>query len=88
MGLQNSLGEHVTSFDGLAAVGVQHFENIFMERPRANIDEVVQIEQFFPSFVDHVDNQRLMMEVSEKELLDILHSFQKDKSPGPDGWTI
>lgn len=86
--LQNSLGEHVTSFDGLAVVGVQHFENLFIERPGANIAEVVQIAQFFPSFVDQADNQRLMMEVSEKELLDILHSFQKDKSPSSDGWAI
>ena len=30
----------------------------------------------------------LMVEVQEKELLEFIHSFQKDKSPGPDGWMI
>ena len=29
-----------------------------------------------------------MKEVSEEELKEVLGSFQKDKSPGTDGWTI
>jgi hypothetical protein len=44
--------------------------------------------QLFPRFVDEEDNRLLMEEVSEEELKEVLHSFQKDKSPGPDGWTI
>ena len=30
----------------------------------------------------------LMEEVSEEELKATLNNFQKDKSPGPDGWTV
>ena len=30
----------------------------------------------------------IMQEVSEEELKATLHSFQNEKSPGPDGWTI
>jgi hypothetical protein len=29
-----------------------------------------------------------MMEVSEAELLAVMNTFQKGKSPGPDGWPI
>ena len=29
-----------------------------------------------------------MEEVSEEELKATMHSFQKDKSPKPDGWTV
>ena len=29
-----------------------------------------------------------MEEVTEEELKCVLQSFQKDKSPGPDGWMI
>jgi hypothetical protein len=46
------------------------------------------VAQFFPIFVEEADNRLLMEEVTEKELLEVLHSFQKDKSPGPDGLTI
>ena len=53
-------------------MGVQHFEDLFRERPRANIAKVVHIAQFFPRFVEPEDNRKLMMEVSEKELLEVL----------------
>ena len=44
--------------------------------------------QMFPSFVDEEGNRDLMREVTEEELKKVMGSFQKDKSPGPDGWTI
>ena len=44
--------------------------------------------QYFPRFLDEEDNHLLMSEIIEKELLEVLHSFQKDKSPCLDGWTI
>ena len=36
--------------------------------------------------MDDNDNKRLMEVVTNNELLKILHSFQKDKILGPDGW--
>ena len=42
----------------------------------------------FPRFVEEDDNENLMEEVSMEELKEVIHSFQHDKSPGPDGWTI
>ena len=42
----------------------------------------------FPRFVDEVGNRDLMKEVSEEELKMVMGSFQKDKSLGPNGWTI
>jgi len=35
--------------------------------------------------MEEEDNQSLMAVVTEKELLEVIHSFQKGKSPGPDG---
>jgi len=37
---------------------------------------------------DEVQNESLFQQVSEEELLGVMKSFQKDKIPGPDGWTI
>lgn len=42
----------------------------------------------FPRFVDEDGNRELMKAISEEELKEVLGSFQKDKSPGPDGWMI
>lgn len=38
--------------------------------------------------MEEEDNDDLMAEISEGELLETLHTFQKDKNPGPDGWPI
>jgi hypothetical protein len=34
------------------------------------------------------DNEELMAEVTEGGLLEVMHSFQNDRSSGPDGWPI
>jgi len=86
--LENQEGSMETSFEGMAKIGVSHFQNLFKASNVANIEEVVRMAQLFPSFVNEEDNQMLCAEVSEEELKEALLSFQKDKSPGPDGWTI
>jgi hypothetical protein len=48
----------------------------------------VKATRLFPRFVEDEERESLMQEVSEKELLIVMNSFQKGKSPGPDGWPI
>ena len=55
---------------------------------QATIAKVIRMAQMFPRFVDEAGNRDLMKEVSKEELKKVMGSFQKDKSPGPDGWTI
>jgi len=81
-------GDPVTSFDGLAEMGVKHFEDLFKAPPGVSIAEILRVAQFFPRFVGEDENKMLMGEVSEMELSVVMNSFQKDKSPGPDGWPI
>jgi len=69
-------------------MGVRHVGELFKEQPGVSIAEVIRVAQLFPRFVGEDDNRMLMGEVSEMELSVVLHSFQKDKSPGPDGWPI
>ena len=42
----------------------------------------------FPGSTSDEDNLELMEEVSEEEVKATLLSFQKDKIPEPDGWTV
>jgi hypothetical protein len=86
--LKDSAGNMENTFEGMSSLGKNYFQNLFKAETQASIEEVVQVAQFFPRFVDEADNRLLMEEVTEKELLEVLHSFQKDKIPGPDGWTI
>ena len=85
--LQDEEGTHV-AFEDKARCGVNHFQQLFKAPPQASIEEVTRLSHMFPRFVDEEDNRDLLKELTEEELKDVLGSFQKDKSPGPDGWTI
>ena len=80
-------GATQSSFDEKDKIGVAHFENLFKASPQASIVEFIRVAQLVPKFVEEEYNLSLMEEV-EEELKVARHSFQKDKSPGPDGWTI
>lgn len=86
--LRDGQGEEFHYFDEKARIGVEHFQNLFKAPPQATIAKVISIAQLFPRFVEEEDNRMLMEEVTEDELLEVMRSFQKDKSPGADGWTI
>jgi hypothetical protein len=87
-GLKDSTRRHFTSFRDLAQLGTQHFKALFSAERRVTIDAIIQLALCFPSFAGEEDNMALMEEVSEDELKEVVHSFQKDKSPGPDGWSM
>ena len=63
----------------IAGEGVIHFKNLFKAPNQASIAEVIRVAQLFPRFVEEEDNRLLMEEVSEEEIKETLHSFQKDK---------
>ena len=86
--LRNPNDEPVSTFEGMAEIGKSYFENLFEANQQATIAEVIQKSCFFPERISKEDNSDLMAEVSEDELKTILHSFQKDKIPSLDGWTI
>ena len=77
-----------SSFEDLADLGKSHFENLFKVDQQETIAEIIQVSQFFPESIIEEDNSDLMKEVTEEELKATLHSFQKDKSPRLDGWTV
>jgi hypothetical protein len=69
-------------------MGKNHFQKLFKGDRTTNLVDIIKLALYFPSFVDEENNQNLFAEVTESELKDTMQSFQKDKSPGPDGWNI
>jgi len=54
----------------------------------SSIAEIVKTAKLFPHFMEDYERESLMKGVSEQELLVVMNTFQKGKSPGPDGWLI
>jgi hypothetical protein len=86
--LKDQEGRSITSFEGLANMGKNHFQSLFKADRNVNIPEIIKVALYLPSFVNEQGNQDLFVEVTEEEVKETLQIFQKDKIPGPDGWTI
>jgi len=71
----------------LADLGVQYFSDAFKEPKRANIREIIRVVDYFPRMVDEEDNENMYKTILMEELLVVLNTFQKGKSPDLDGWT-
>lgn len=48
----------------------------------------MRVAEFFPRFVNDEDAEELSKEITLEELEATMRGFQRDKSPGPDGWSI
>jgi hypothetical protein len=65
-----------------------HFQNLFKAQVGSSIAEIVWIAQLFPRYAEDEDNRVLMAVVTEEEPMEAILSFQKDKGPGPDSWSV
>ena len=86
--LKKENNETTNTFEDLAETWKKYFENVFKEDQQETIAEVIRISQCFPGSISKEDNLELMEEVFEEEVKETLLNFQKEKIPGPDGWTI
>jgi hypothetical protein len=65
-GLRNRVGEVVSSFEGLAKLGIYHFSELFKVHEGFSIVEIVQVARLFPHFVEEEEKESLMAIVTEK----------------------
>jgi hypothetical protein len=42
----------------------------------------------FPKFVNEEENNSLHVPMTKEELMYVLNTFYKDKSPGPNTWSV
>eukprot|EP00253_Pinus_taeda_P031439 PITA_31439 len=76
------------SFIKLSRLGTSHFKGIFKSLVGTNLAEIINVASHFPRFVNNEDLEDLTTPVTMNELENTIKWFQKEKSPGPDGWTI
>eukprot|EP00253_Pinus_taeda_P020757 PITA_20757 len=86
--LPTPAGDMADSFNKIACLGISHFRELYRCPPEANLPDIFQVASHFPRFAEEEDVELLSAPVTTGELEGILKWFKKDKSPGPDGWTI
>jgi len=65
-----------------------HFEKSYKRNENCKMEDILWGIDFFPAMFDEEKNNALFQSVSEEELLSVMKTFKKEKSPGLDGWTI
>eukprot|EP00253_Pinus_taeda_P033361 PITA_33361 len=86
--LKDQNGREASSFEDLSRMGKAHFQNLFTAQGGITLAEIIRTTQCFPRFVEEEEAGSLMEVVSKEEVEHVIKSMAKDKSPGPDGWTI
>jgi hypothetical protein len=92
---KNNIWE-ITSEDGTIHKGqhalkyatIKHFQPFFEQNTTANLQSQVSVARLFPHSISGEDALFLDRPCTLQEVSDALKSFSKDKSPGPDGWTV
>eukprot|EP00253_Pinus_taeda_P008007 PITA_08007 len=86
--LKDEEGRTIKSFSDLSGLGQRHFQSLFSDSGEATIGEVMRTTQCFPSFFEEDEAEELSSPVTKDEIESAMKNMGKDKSPGPDGWTI
>eukprot|EP00253_Pinus_taeda_P001568 PITA_01568 len=81
-------GREAKTFEALSSLGVNHFKSLFKDNGEITIAEVIQTAQSFHRYVEEEEADSLMEPVSKEEVEGVIKSMAKEKSPGPDGWSV
>jgi hypothetical protein len=74
--------------DAIKMEAQRYFSSFYKESSINTIEEQVAMVGLFPRMVNEEEVMLLEKPVSKEEVLEVLKGFAKDKSPGPDGWTV
>eukprot|EP00253_Pinus_taeda_P030057 PITA_30057 len=86
--LKTEEGREVQTFKSLSELGQRHFQKLFADPGVTTIADVINIAQCFSSFLEEDEAEDLYCQVTKEEVESTIKSMAKEKSPGPDGWSI
>lgn len=86
--LNDGSGNRIHNFGDLARLGVYYFKNLFTDLKRNNLNSIMRLIHSFPRMVSPFEDEEFLMDINKIELLVVMNSFRKERSPSPDGWTF
>jgi hypothetical protein len=65
-----------------------HYKAFYKATPEPSLAAQTEIAGLFPKLVTSEEALTLESPCTKEELLEVLKGFKKEKSPGPDGWSV
>jgi hypothetical protein len=87
-GLQDDEGLTHRGQTTLLSTATTHFKNFYAASTHPQLRDSVTVANTYTRFVTAADSSALDCPSSLQEVKVALASFNKDRSPGPDGWTV
>ena len=81
-------GHSIEDETALKELGQSHFANIYIDDNQTCLLEQLKVVLLYPNMISHVDAPCLIQPVTLSKIESALHSFKKDRSPGPNGWPV
>jgi hypothetical protein len=66
----------------------RHFSSFYKASDQNSIVDQVELVRMYPRLVTEEDINTIEIVVTKEEVLDVLKGMAKEKSLGPDGWTV
>eukprot|EP00253_Pinus_taeda_P017747 PITA_17747 len=81
-------GGFLYSQQDITNAALAHFKSQYSRGNGCAIHDILWGIEIFPTMFNDKSNDSIYQPITEEELHGILKAFNKDKCPGPDGWTI
>jgi hypothetical protein len=76
-----------TGQEAIKTEALRHFNTFYKESNNSIVDQIASV-RLYPRLTTEEEVQILENPCTKEEVLEVLRGFTKDKSPGPDGWTV
>lgn len=86
--IEDSAGNSVSSQELIEKAVMGHFQKLFSKPRGINLQAQMEVIQCMPRIFTAEDNVVIGRPVTLGEVEGILKKMAKDKSPGPDGWSV
>jgi hypothetical protein len=74
--------------EGIKSAVVNHFKALFQITSVPNLTTQIKLAYRFPKLVTNEEALALESPCTKEEVFVVLKGFKKEKSPGPDGWSV
>jgi hypothetical protein len=72
----------------IKSAAFNHYKAFFQATPAPSLAAQIETASLFPKMVTTEEALALESPCTKEELLEVIKGFKKEKSPGPDGWSV
>lgn len=81
-------GRRIWGTDDLLGEATRHFHDYYCDPKNTSLAEQFKVIKEYPRMFNDEEGMDIFRDVTLQDVENTLHGFAKDKSPGPDGWTV